>query len=269
MEINIRKVLKEKNPSLAKWIPGFVVSYLERIVHQDDLNDFMKVCGHKQGADFLQGIMDYFNLQIELDGIENIKDKKRAMYVSNHPLGGFDGIILMKVLHHQFGDVKVLVNDILMNIKNLEPFFLPVNKHGSQNKSVITSIENAYFSDVPVLSFPAGLCSRKIKGIITDLEWKKNFVHKAVESKRDVVPIYFEGKNSSFFYNLSNIRKKLGIKANIEMLYLADEMFKHRNGSFKITLGKAIPFSTFDKSMTQQQWAQNVKEKVYALKSRL
>lgn len=265
MEINIRKVFREKNSSLAKWVPGFLFSYLEKIIHQKEVNQFLFLHGDKVGKEFTDAAIEFFNVSIELNGLENIANHKRMNYVSNHPLGGFDGIILMSLLAQQFGEVKVLVNDILMNIKNLEPFFLPINKHGAQNKTAITAIEEAYASQIPVLSFPAGLCSRKIEGKIVDLEWKKNFISKSIETQRDIIPIHFEGRNSKFFYNLSNIRKKLGIKANIEMLYLVDELFRHRNGHFVINFGKPIPYTTFDKSRTQKEWAEFVKMQVYAM----
>ena len=95
---------------------------------------------------------------------------------------------------------------------------------------------------------------------------KKTFVTKSIQSQRDVVPIHFEGQNSNFFYRLANINKMLGIKFNIAMLYLADEMFKNRHKTFRVVIGKPIPWQTFDKSKTPAQWAEHVKGIVYNLK---
>jgi 1-acyl-sn-glycerol-3-phosphate acyltransferase len=267
MKIDVRKIFYDKNPKLAKLFPGFIFNWLERIVHQNELNSFLEVHGEKTGSAFLDEAIKYFNVAIEIEGIDKVPNNGRYLFVSNHPLGGFDGIILMKILANKFGDVRVIVNDILMSIPNLQPLFLPINKHGQQNKPAAAIIDNSFKSDIPILTFPAGLCSRKIKGEITDLEWKKNFISKSVEYKRDIVPIYFDGRNSSFFYNLSNFRKKIGIKANIEMLYLVDEMFHHRNGFFKVNFGEAINYETFNSSENFNEWANKVRKIAYNLKT--
>lgn len=267
MKIDVRKIFYDKNPKLAKLFPGFIFNWLERIVHQNELNSFLELYGEKTGSAFLDEAIKYFNVTTEIHGIEKVPVNGRYLFVSNHPLGGFDGIILMKILANKFGDVRVIVNDILMSIPNLQPLFLPINKHGQQNKPAAAIIDNAFMSDIPILTFPAGLCSRKIKGEITDLGWKKNFISKSVEYKRDIIPVYFDGRNSSFFYNLSNFRKMVGIKANIEMLYLVDEMFRHRNGFFKIYFGEPINYGTFNSSQNFNEWANKVREIAYNLKT--
>lgn len=269
MEVNVRKIFAEKNPKLAGLIPGLAYKYMESVIHQAEVNDYLARHGDKMGVPFIDEAIKMFNVTIMVQGVENIPIGGHYLFVSNHPLGGFDGIILMKIISDNFGDVRVLVNDILMNLKNLEPLFLPVNKHGSQDKSAASAIDNAFGSNVPILTFPAGLCSRKINGGIIDLEWKKNFIHKAIESKREIVPVHFSGRNSNFFYNLANIRKRLGIKANIEMFYLVDELFRHRNGKFAVTFGKPIDYSIFqDKKYNFKQWAQHVKNHIYMLKEK-
>ncbi len=265
MEIKIREVFHDKNPKLARLLPGFVYKYIEHIVHQDELNDILKKHGHLVGIEFLQAALREFNVKVEVRGIENVPPNKRYLFVSNHPLGGFDGILLMNVILQYFGSVKVMVNDILMNIKNLEPMFLPINKHGGNSKVAAIAIDEAFGSGTHILTFPAGLCSRKRNGRIEDLEWKKNFISKAVSSKRDIVPVFFSGKNSNFFYNLSKIRGTLGIKSNIEMFFLVDELFKHRNKTFTITFGKPLQSGLFNKNKTYIEWAGAIKRHVYKL----
>ena len=240
-ELNIRKVFKEKSPKIAGILPGFIYRYIERIVHQDGLNDIIRRHGDKYGADFAKACMGDFNVTIEVTGLDTLPVNKRYLFSSNHPLGGFDGIILMALIGEKFGTVRAMVNDILMNIENLRPIFLPINKHGAHAKENVKIIDKVFMSDLQILTFPAGLCSRKINGEIVDLEWKKNFIAKAISSKRDIVPVHFTGRNSDFFYNLSNFRKKLGIKVNIEMFYLVNELYKHTNGKFKIVFGNQFP----------------------------
>ena len=215
----------------------------------------------------MQACVDYFNLTLHIKGEENLPETGKFVFVSNHPLGGLDGICLAAILGAKYDKkIKYLVNDILLNIENLESIFVPINKHGPQAKDSVNAMNEAYESDNQIITFPAGLCSRKQKGKIKDLEWAKSFVVKAKAYKRDIIPIHFEGRNSNFFYNLSNLRMKFGIKLNIEMLYLADEMMKKKNAEFTVTFGKPIPWQSLDSSKRPIQWAQEIKESVYTLK---
>ena len=264
--LDLDKVLAEKAPKIYNKVPRFAINYLKRKIHLDELNEILTIYADKYGVDFMQAVVGYFNLTLETSGLENIQDGKKYIFVSNHPLGGLDGICLSAVIGERFDKkIKYVVNDVLYFIKNLQPIFLPVNKYGRQSKQATTSLNEAYKSDNQIITFPAGLCSRQENRKIHDLDWKKNFILKAVESRRDVVPVHFEGKNSNFFYRFANIRKRLGIKFNIELILLPDEMFKNKNKSFSITFGEPIPYTFFDNSKSAMQWAQYVKEKSYNL----
>jgi 1-acyl-sn-glycerol-3-phosphate acyltransferase len=263
--VNVRRVFYDKNPRLAELLPGFFYKYLERIVHQNDINDFLRRFGHLYGVEFVKAAIQEFNVSVEVKGEENLPLNKRCIFASNHPLGGFDGILLMDVMNRYYKDFRFLSNDILMNIVNLRPLFLPINKHGKQGVDSAGKLHEAYLSDKQIVTFPAGLVSRYFNHQIMDLEWKKNFITKAMHYHRDIVPVYCTGRNSNFFYGLAWIRKILGIKSNIEMLYLVDETYRHRNDHITVTFGKPIPYTTFDQSKTPVQWAKWVKEKVYAI----
>lgn len=265
--IDLDKVIKEKSPGLYKKIPKSIVSYLKRKIHQDELNEILTLYADKDGVDFMQSCVEYFNLNLEVSGLDKIDKQNRYIFVSNHPLGGLDGICLSAVIGKEFNKkIKYPVNDFLLYLRNLRSVFIPINKHGSQSKQAANLMNEAFASDNQIITFPAGLCSRNIKGKIVDLDWKKMFILKAIESKRYVVPVYFEATNSKFFYRFANIRKRLGIKFNIEMLYLPDEMFKNKNKTFKITFGEPISWELFDHSKNSSQWAEYVKNKVYSLK---
>jgi putative hemolysin len=263
--IDVEKVLTSKNPTLGKMIPGFLISYLKRIVHQDEINDFLVRNEQVRDADLVASWLSFLKINYRVTGRENIPTEGRYIFVSNHPLGGLDGVVFIDELSKHFSDIKFPVNDILTTIGNLSGIFLPVNKHGSQGKEAARMMDAAYASDSQILYFPAGLCSRKKKGIIKDLQWHKNFISKAVMHKRDIIPAYFSGRNSDFFYNLSNFRKLIGIKANIEMLYLADEMFRQKDREIHLVFGEKIPWQTFDKSKTVTEWAEWVKHRTYDL----
>lgn len=267
LQIDVDQVLRSKNPSLAKAVPSFVVNYLKRIIHQDEINELLRNYGHLRDAEFIAAALDFFEIKYQVYGKENLPREGRYIFVSNHPLGGMDGMVFINELSKYYREIRFPVNDILMNIGNLTGIFLPVNKHGGQAKEAIRSLEEAYASDMQILYFPAGLCSRKKKGIICDLAWHKSFISKAVQHKRDVVPAYFSGRNSNFFYNLANLRTSLGIKANIEMLYLPDEMFSQKGKSISLVFGKPLPWQTFDSSRSPVEWAGWVKERSYELES--
>jgi hypothetical protein len=267
LKIDVEQILYSKNPALKKVIPEFFIRYLKRIVHQNELNEFLKNAGHLKDAEFIKAGLDFFNISYRVFCRENIPGSGRYIFVSNHPLGGLDGLVFINELSSYFKDLKFPVNDILMNIKNLSGIFLPVNKHGAQDREAVRKLEEVYASGSQILYYPAGLCSRKKKGVISDLKWHKSFISKSVQYKRDIIPAYFSGRNSNFFYNLSNLRNFLGIKANIEMLYLVDELFKQKGKAIDIVFGKRIQWQTFDKSKTAPEWAEWVKGKSYELKS--
>jgi len=265
--IDVESILFSKNPSLARIIPGFAINYLKKIVHQEELNTFLEESGHLRDADLIDAGLRFFDIKFRVTGSENIPASGRYIFVSNHPLGGLDGLVFISELSKRFREIKFPVNDILTNIKNLSGIFLPVNKHGTQAREVARQIEEAYASDCQILYFPAGLCSRKKRGVIKDLQWQKSFISKSVQHRRDVVPAFFSGRNSDFFYNLANFRKLTGLKANIEMLYLADEMFRQKGKKIDLVFGKAIPWETFDRTKSALEWAEWVKSKSYALES--
>ncbi|MDR1054823.1 MAG: 1-acyl-sn-glycerol-3-phosphate acyltransferase [Prevotellaceae bacterium] len=264
--IDVDSVIKSKNPRLYKFLSGFVLRYIKRIIHQDELNYILTTFGHTNGLEFLDLTLDYLQVSYNMIGEENLPPENgRYIFVSNHPLGGLDGIVMLQAIGRKYSGTKFIVNDVLMYLKPLNTVFVPVNKFGRQSVDYANRIDNLYASDDQVLYFPAGLCSRKRKGKIIDLEWKKSFLIKAIKYKRDVVPIYFEGRNSNFFYNLSNFRTWLGVKANIELFYLSDELFKQKGTKFTMKIGKPIAYTAFDKSWNYEEWTNYIRSKVYEL----
>ena len=262
--IDLKKVISDKSPVLRKFLPGFMLNYLKRIIHEDTLNLYLAKFGHLTGISFIEASLAEMNTKLDITGLENIPTDGGCIVASNHPLGGLDGLALMLALSKKREDIVFPVNDILMNIKNLEPLFIPINKHGS-NAQNIQIINDTFASNKIICYFPFGLVSRKKKGKIMDLEWKSTFISKAKRYKRDIIPTHIDGRNSNFFYNLSNIRKALGIKVNIEMLYLVDELYNQRDSTLKITFGPPIPYSTFDNKHTKAEWAELMRQHTYKL----
>ena len=267
--IDVRQILRGKMGAKAKYVPGFIVKWLERILHQDEVNEFLWDNRDRTGVEWLESCLKYLDTTLDIVGEENLPDGddgRLYTFVSNHPLGGQDGVALGTILgRHYGGNFRYLVNDLLMNLPGLAPLCIPINKTGRQSRNFPAMVEAGFRGDNHILMFPAGICSRRIDGTIHDLPWKKTFISKSVETHRDVVPIHFGGRNSDFFYNLANACKRLGIKFNIAMLYLADEMYKNRHKTFRVAIGKPIPWQTFDKSKTPMEWAKYVQDIVYKL----
>lgn len=267
--IDIDKILASKMGDKAKFVPKFLVRWLKRIIHEDEVNRFLWESRDKSGTEWLTECVRYLDMDIKIEGIENLPDKndgKLYTFVSNHPLGGQDGVALGSIIgKHYDGNFRYLVNDLLLNLPGLAPVSIGINKTGKQSRDFPRMVEAGFQSNNHMLMFPAGLNSRKINGVIHDLPWKKTFISKSVEYQRDVVPIYFSGRNSERFYRIANWQKKLGLKINIAMLFLVDEMYRNVHKSFTVKIGKPIPWQTFDKSKTPMEWAKIVEDKVYEL----
>ncbi len=264
LQIDIEKIIGEKLPKLAKRLPRFVFNYLRKILHQDDINGLLVRADGVAGLPFVTETMKEFNTTVKAVGLEHIKTDGRYIVAANHPIGGLDGIALIDTVGKIRPDVITPVNDFLLFVPNLRPLFIPVNKLGS-NADNIKVFNETFAGDRTICYYPFGLCSRKQKGKIIDLEWKKTFITKARTYHRDIVPTHISGRNSDFFYNLSNIRKKLGIKANIEMLFLVNEFYKQKNETLTITFGKPIPWQTFDKRYSDSEWAMKLRNFSYNL----
>ena len=269
-QIDIDEILRSKAGPKAKRIPRFIVAWLKRRLHQDQVNDFLRIIGDKEGVPWLKGCLDFLDTKLEVKGLENLPsdaDGRRFTFVSNHPLGGQDGVALGYVLGTQYdGRIKYLVNVLLMFLPGLAPLCIPINKTGKQSRQFPAMVEAGFSGDDHILMFPAGLCSRRRHGVIRDLPWNKTFITKSVQHQRDVVPIYFSGRNSNKFYTIANLCKMFGLRFNLAMLYLVDELFKNQHKTFEVHIGRPIPWQTFDRSRTATQWAAYVQDIVYQLK---
>ena len=267
--IDIDKILVSKMGNKAKFVPRPFISWLKRIIHQDEVNKYLWESRHLSGTEWLEECVRYLDMTIELVGEENLPNKddgRLYTFVSNHPLGGEDGVALGAIIgRHYDGKFRYLVNDLLMNLPGLAPVCIPINKTGNQSRNFPAMVEAGFKSDNHMLMFPAGICSRKRGEEIRDIAWKKTFITKSVEYQRDVVPIHFGGQNSPFFYKLANFSDKYVKKVNLAMLFLVDEMYKNVHKTFRVAIGKPIPWQTFDKSKTTTQWAQYVQDIVYEL----
>ena len=262
--IEIEKVLKEKAYNLYKWLPRFSINWLKKKLHEQEINDAMILLKNDKGLDFNRKALDILEAKVEGIHKENVPTTGNITVVANHPLGGLDGMALIKAVGEIRPDVHFLVNDILKNVTHYGDVFIAVNKLGASSAGSLRTMEEIFRTGGAVLIFPAGLVSRKQNGIIRDLSWKKSFVTQTIDHKRIIVPTFIEGQNSKFFYNFAHWRKKLGIKANIEMLFLPDEMFKGNKSTIRIHFGKPFNYTVFDKSRSHKKWADLMYQYIYS-----
>lgn len=270
IKIDVESVLRDRLGKGFRFVPRAVVRWLKRTVCQDQLNEMLEVNRGRRGAEFCRGVLSHLDVKVDIEGVEKLPpaDNRRVVFVSNHPLGGLDGMALIDFVERRYGVApKFIVNDLLMAIKPLGDVFVPINKHGAQSREAARNVDEAFAGDSPLIIFPAGLCSRRQKkGVVADLQWKKSFVNKAKQSRRDVIPLHFCGENSPFFYKFAKWRKRLGIKFNIEMVYLPREVFLSRGKRFKIVIGDAVRWSDLATGRDAQATADTLRETVYSLK---
>ena len=266
--IDIEKILRDKMGKKARYVPRFVISWLKKIIHEDEVNRFLWENRKLEGTEWLTACVQYLDMTLDIVGAENLPDKhdgKLYTFVSNHPLGGQDGVSLGSIIgQHYDGKFRYLVNDLLLNLPGLKPVSIGINKTGRQSRDFPRMVEAGFNSNNHLLMFPAGLNSRKINGKIHDLPWKKTFITKSVETHRDVVPIHFSGRNSKRFYRIAKFSDRW-LPFNLAMLFLVDEMYRNVGKTFRITIGKPIPWQTFNKTKSPMEWAKFVEDRVYGL----
>ena len=266
--IDIEKILRDKMGKKSRYVPRFVISWLKKIIHEDEVNRFLWENRKLEGTEWLTACVQYLDMTLDIVGAENLPDKhdgKLYTFVSNHPLGGQDGVSLGSIIgQHYDGKFRYLVNDLLLNLPGLKPVSIGINKTGRQSRDFPRMVEAGFNSDNHLLMFPAGLNSRKLNGEIHDLPWKKTFITKSVETHRDVVPIHFSGRNSKRFYRIAKFSDRW-LPFNLAMLFLVDEMYRNVGKTFRITIGKPIPWQTFNKTKSPMEWAKFVEDRVYGL----
>ena len=268
-KIDVDAVLAAKAPRIARWVPGFVIRWLKRTIHQDEINYILDEYSALPPQQFIQACFKFWGVTYSVEGLENLDPKGRYLFASNHPFGGMDGMMLADELIGRFGDARVVVNDLLMHLEPLRPLWIPVNKHGAQSAAYARRYEEEFMGERPILTFPAGLCSRRIGGQVCDLPWKPNFLKKAYASQRQVVPVFVEGELSNFFYRVASLRKALGIKFNIEMLWLPDEMFSQGGKHFRIRFGEPLRMAELQAAGSLREQVEFVRKKTYFLKNSL
>lgn len=263
--IDVEKILKDKLKNKFKFLPRFLINWLKKTLHENELNEGMIYLDQFKGLEFNKEVLKFFNVKVICLGHENIPKEGGVIFASNHPLGGMDGMAMIQEIGNVRPDVRFIVNDVLKSIKNYDSIFVGVNKVGNiKSRGSLQTVEQIYSTESAILVFPSGLVSRKFNVGIRDLPWNKSFINKAIKYNKPIIPVFIEGQNSNFFYNFAKWRKRIGIKANIEMLFLPDEMFKQRGNTIKLHFGKPIEPSVFYTERTPQEWTEIMYNYLYS-----
>jgi putative hemolysin len=263
--IDIEKAIENGNSRFFKSLPRFIIKLLIKIIEQEELNKVIYSNREKFGVLFTNGILNEWNVKVKISGAENIPPSGRFIFAANHPVGGMDAMAIFNMIYRFFPDVVSPANELLYTVPNVRPLMLGLNVFGKNTKEIAIKLQEMFESDAQIMFFPAGEVSRRKRGIIADIVWQKSFISKAIQHRRDIIPVFISGRNSNFFYIVANLRKFLGIKMYIETLLLPREMLKQRNSTITIYIGKSIPYQTFTDEMTHSEWAQKVKSIVYSL----
>lgn len=279
--IDIEAVVRSKFPRQYPKIPRWIFRLAAWLICQKEMNRLLIALDGNEGTDFADGMTRELRVSYRIEGLAHLDEAERAdraagcavprgrIFVSNHPLGAFDGISYIKIFGGRYDRFKVIVNDLLMYIVPLRSVFLPVNTMGRQKREDLEAVEAAYADPATqLLTFPAGFCSRWMGGRIQDVAWRDSVIKQAVRWQRDIVPMHFEGRNSVTFYAVEWLRRQLGMKFNIGLVLLPWQMVKTSRGkTYTIRVGRPIPWQTFDKSRTTAEWAQWLRDECYRLKS--
>lgn len=258
--VNLEETIKNGNSKILKFLPGAVVSILKWMICQKKINRQYTRIAHYQKVDFFKALLSELNIKVTTSGLESIEIGPRYTFVSNHPFGAIDGAAMSSTINDQFGEMRVIANELLLTFPNLKGIVIPVNVFSPNTREAIKLVNETYESDFPVFTFPAGEVSRKVRGVLTESAWQKSFIQKSIETKRNIVPCYIHGENSRFFYFIHWLRKNLGISLNIELLRLPAEMLNKKNKNIQISFGTPISYQMFDSSRSHVEWAQWVKK---------
>lgn len=268
LKIDLSGIIRTRLGKRGWMIPGFLLRFLEKTICQDRLNELLEKTFPNRGSRFSDALLKEMKISVDVEGLDRLPDGEAFEFACNHPLGGLDGIALVGTLGAKYGDenLRVLVNDLLLNVEPLKDVFLPVNKFGAQGRDAARAINTAFSEGKQILMFPAGLVSRiHPDGEIRDLKWQKAFVSKALEFGRRIVPVRFEGLNSMRFYRTARWRKRLGLKFNIEQILLPSELCRAEGKSFRIIFGEPVdPARMRREGFPPARIAEKIREKIYS-----
>ncbi|MCC5856025.1 MAG: NRDE family protein [Idiomarina sp.] len=224
--INLKTLMAQYNPSLAKALRGWQWRLLTWLVDEPGLNHRLTQLDKLPVDTFFSRALSQLRITPEVHAFRWPTTTARPVFLCNHPTGGIDGVMTLAILLKRFPNLKVIANDALATIEPLASRIIPINVFGDSRQS-IHRLMSAFSSDDPLLIFPAGKTARfTIKGQLDDGDWPKSLAALIRRSQRPVVPLFIQSRNSILFYLLHALRRMLRVSTNLEMLLLPRETLK-------------------------------------------
>lgn len=245
----------------------FVGWLLMKLLSISTINKIYNTHKHKKDLDFLNGVLDEFKIEFEIpkEDLKRIPKDGPFITISNHPLGGIDGILLLKLLLQERSDFKIIANFLLHRIEPLKPYVMPVNPFEIHKgaKSSVAGIKNALMhlkNGNPLGIFPAGEVSTYRDGkLMVDKPWEEGAVRLIKKAQVPVIPIYFHAKNSRMFYVLSKISD------TFRTAKLPSELLSQKRRVIKVRIGKPISVKDQDAYEDIPSFYEFIRKKTYLL----
>ncbi|MDB2606729.1 lysophospholipid acyltransferase family protein [Zobellia sp.] len=265
--VTAKEVAKATKLDTYGFLGTFLAWGLLRVTRISNMNKRYDKMSHLNGPDFLDAVLEAYEIDYEIpeEDLKRLPKEGAFITVSNHPLGGMDGIVLLKLMLRHRSDYKVMANFLLQRFKPLAQYIFPVNPFEDRKevKSSMAGFKNAMLhlrEGHPVGIFPAGEVSTKKEGkIAVDKAWEETAVKLIRKAEVPVVPIYFHAKNSKLFYRLAKISDVF------RTAKLPSEVYSQRFRPIKIRIGQPISVATQKEQETLEEYTELLRKKTYIL----
>ena len=261
----VNDILSQHYPQLTHkpWLFKPATFVLKRLLHEQDFHAFSQTYPHLTGLDFVEQILEHFQVSYSLHDTEKerIPCSGRVVIIANHPIGTLDGLALLKMVSEVRRDTKIVANRLLMTVKPLHSMLLPVDNMGTITvKKNLNNIQQHLSDEGVVIIFPAGEVSRLRPQGVRDTTWQTGFLRIAKRAQAPILPILIEAKNSTTFYSASMLYKPLAT------LLIVKEMFRRKRHHLPMRIGELIPTSAYlDNKLSHKQQTKLFKKHLYRL----
>lgn len=260
----VAKAIKTDKYGFLGTFSGWLLMKLLKISTLNKIYDRNK---HLQNVVFLNAVLDEFQIKFEIpeEDLKRLPKDGAYITISNHPLGGIDGILLLKLMLEREPNFKIIANFLLHRIEPLKPYVMPVNpfENHKDAKSSVTGIKDALRhlgENKPLGIFPAGEVSTYKDGkLVVDRPWEEGAIKLIKKANVPVVPIYFHAKNSKLFYFLSQINDTL------RTAKLPSELLTQKDRVIKVRIGKPISVAEQAEHETLDSYSEFLRRKTYML----